>query len=311
MRKIILITIALALLTGFAIADPGINETPESQGMTTATTIDAIGNYASTTDIQWLITDDNSGLNNLLPLDPHSVHYASTYAEDTFSNGMGLIAYDKNLDIETSEQLSGQWNIDADKQLEFVGVDGARVYSDEYIMVDGVGNYTHPVEDKMLCVFAGGEILVPIIHLGDTGYTYWPHIFPANCNFAEAGSTIDMTMANVRTNSMDRFITPSTDTSVELEHDLLVTELIDGVPSSGTGSAFMNVLIMEARGIIALYDDPESLSATAISPLMERIEFNEVTTVTGDITVFDKVMNYNSEYTGAGELNKIIITYDV
>jgi hypothetical protein len=163
MRKIILITIALALLTGFAIADPGINETPESQGMTTATTIDAIGNYASTTDIQWRITNDANGLVGVPDLDyPWSeeeseryravAYYASSYSEDTFSNGLGLIAYDKNLDVETSEQLSGQWNIDADKQIEFVGVDGARVYSDEYIMVDGVGNWSDAEKD-MLCVF--------------------------------------------------------------------------------------------------------------------------------------------------------------
>lgn len=178
-------------------------------------------------------------------------------------------------------------------------------------MVDGVGNWSWTLtEDRMLCVFAAEKILIPIEGLPGKYQTLADPIFPANCNFAEAGSTIDMTTANVRTNSMDRFITPSADTSVELEHDLLVTELIDGVPSSGTGSAFLNVLIMEARGIIKVYDDPES-SATVISPLMERIEFNEVTTVTGDITVFDKVMNYNSEYTGAGELNKIIINYDV
>lgn len=264
MKKLAIMVIALALLTGFAVADHGINQTPETQGITTATTIDAVGNFASNTDIQWRITDDNSGLSKLLPLDPASTHYSSVYTEDTMSNGVGLIAYDKNLDVETSEQLAGQWNIDADKQLSYVGIDGARVYSDEYIMVDGVSNNTK-VSEKVLCVFAQQPA----------------DVFPAYCNFAEAGSTIDMTVANVRTNSMDRFIVPSGDTTVELEHDIAVTELITDLPSMGSASAFMNVLIMEAYA-----DTPRTMG--------EKIEFNELTSVYGDITAFLKDMNYVS-----------------
>ncbi|MDD3092352.1 MAG: hypothetical protein PHG80_12060, partial [Methanoregulaceae archaeon] len=136
MKKLAIMVIALALLTGFAVADPGINQTPETQGITTATTIDAVGNFASTTDLQWRITTADAGLNGVPPMtQTGAAYYASTYEEDTYSNGVGLIAYDKNMDVETSNQLAGQWNIDADKQLAFVGVDGARVYSDEYIMV--------------------------------------------------------------------------------------------------------------------------------------------------------------------------------
>jgi hypothetical protein len=262
MKKLAIMVIALALLTGFAVADHGIDPVPETQGITTATTIDAVGNFASTTDLAWRITDDPDGLSGVPPLD--TTYYASTYTEDTYSNGVGLIAYDKNMDVETSEQLAGQWNIDADKQIAFVGVDGARVYSDEYIMVDGVANES-ATSDEMLCVFAAAAT----------------ETFPAYCNFAEAGSTIDMTVANVRTNSMDRFINPSGDTTVELEHDIAVTELITDLPSMGSASAFMNVLIMEAYG-----DTPDTMG--------EKIEFGEVTSVYGDITAFLKDMNYVS-----------------
>ncbi len=310
MKKIVIISITLiALICGFAVADPGINQTPETQGITTATTLDLVGNFASTTDIQWRITIDDAGLSGIPPLSGESTYYTSTYTEDSYSNGLGLIAYDKNMDVETSEQLSGQYNIDADKQIEFVGVDGARVYSDEYIMVDGVSNGSW-AQDEMLCIFAGGR--VSEFWSGDEGNSVLvthPRTFPANCNFAESGSTIDMSVANVRTNSMDRFIMPSADTPVELEHDLAVTELIEGIPSSGTGSAFMNVLIMEARGVQWIVEivDMEQESITGASPLVERIEFGEVTTVSGDITVFDKQMNYNSLYTGEGEQNSLVV----
>jgi hypothetical protein len=289
MKKIVIITITLfVLLCGSAMADRGIDPVPETQGITTATTLDLVGNFASTTDIQWRITNDILGLDGIPPLffnraqDQGSTYYASAYTEDTYSNGIGLIAYDKNMDVETSEQLSGQWNIDADKQIEFVGVDGARVYSDEFIMVDGVGDWTGTDLD-VLCIFAS-----PVDY----------SIFPAFCNYADAGSTIDMTVANVRTNSMDRFIVPTSDTSVELEHDILVTELIEGLPSSGTASAYMNVLIMEARELLEIELPNEGIDY--LSPLAERIEFNEATSITGDITLFDKQMNYISQLTGPG-----------
>lgn len=294
MKKIVTVVALLFFICGFAVADHGLDPTPESQGMTTATTIDVFGNAASATDVQWRIS--YSDLNSIPPLDPLATYYASTYSEETFTNGMGLIAYDKNLDVETSEQLSGQWNIDADKQLSYVGVDGARVYSGESIMVDGVGNWT-TTYNEMLCLFAD-----------DTG-----PVFPAYCNYAEAGSTIDMTYANVRTTSMDRFINPSGDTPIELDHDILVTQLAEGIPSSGTVSAYMNVLIQEARGFnwvwVWKYDPEEDEyhfdHFEYVSPLSERIEFEESTSVTGDITTFDKQMNYNSMLTGSGTIPKI------
>jgi len=289
MKRLSFIIIALMVLVCVsAMADRGIDPVPETQGITTATTLDLVGNMASNTDIQWRITDDPFGLDGQPPLFDESTSYASAYSEDTYSNGIGLIAYDKNMDLETSEQLSGQWNIDADKQLEFVGVDGARMYSDEFIMVDGVGDIHSITELEMLCIFASEDA----------------YFFPAFCNYAEAGSTVDMTVANVRTTTMDRFIVPTSDTSVELEHDILVTELIDGVPSSGTASAYMDVLIQEARGIQLIQEDsgPEEI----ISPLSERIEFSEVSSVHGDINVFDKQMNYESMFTGQGGSSNVV-----
>jgi hypothetical protein len=283
MKRFGFIIIALMVLVcGFAMADRGIDPVPESQGITTATTLDLVGNMASSTDIQWRITNDFLGLDGIPPfgtvIELTPAYYASSYTEDSYSNGVGLIAYDKNLDVETSDQLSGQWNIDADKQLEFIGVDGARVYSDENIMVDGVGEFSIIDKLDMLCPFA---------------YDVDNWVFPAFCNYAEAGSTVDMTVANVRTNSMDRFINPTSDTSVELEHDIQVTELIDGLPSSGTASAYMEVLIQESRGVELTFEEQ-------IEPLSERIEFSEFSSVHGDITVFDKQMNYDSKLTGLG-----------
>lgn len=272
MKKLIMIIIITSLLTGYAMADTGIPAVPETQGITTSTTLDALGNFASATDIQWRITDDD--LTDLLGQLFEGTLYDSVYTEETQSNGVGLIAYDKELDVETSDQLAGQWNIEAVKELEFVGIDGARVMSSDTIYVDSVSLIYDWPDDVVLCPF--------IAEIGA-----W---IPSYCNNAEAGSTIDMTVANVRTTSTDRFIMDPAEYPVELNHDILVTELITGLPSSGTASAFMNILIQEGYGS----DDPGDWEVT--ERLGERIELTEETTVHGDITVFEKLMHYESGF---------------
>ncbi|HUU75203.1 MAG TPA: hypothetical protein VMW63_03835 [Methanoregulaceae archaeon] len=273
MKKILIIILSIALLSGFAVADRGIDPVPETQGIVTSTTIDAVGNFASATEIQWRMTDSVNGLPGVPPLDTPGngfgpVIYESTYTEDTVSNGVGLIAYDKELDVETSGQISGQWNIEAVKELAFVGVDGARVVSTDNIFVDGAANTTWTYAE-VICPFATAD--------GWGG-------FAAYCNRAEAGSTIDMTVANVRTTSTDRFIMPSADHPVELNHDIRVSELVTDLPSMGMVSAYMDVLIQEDY-------EPEYLGEVSLS---ERIEFSESTTVDGDITLFEKLMHYES-----------------
>jgi hypothetical protein len=266
MKKLVILIIALVLLFGYAMADHGIPQVPETQGIVTSTTIDAVGNFASSSEIQWRITNDLDGLPSIPPL--VGTIYESTYTEDTESNGNGLILYDKELDVETSSQISGQWNIEATKELAFVGIDGARVTSTDNIFVDGAAT-RDLTSTHVICPFA-------------TTATF---VFPAYCNRAEAGSTIDMTVANVRTTSTDRFVMPSGDHPVELNHDLVVTELVEDLPSMGTASAYMEVLIQEG-------------SSTSPSTLQERIEFYEETTVSGDITNFEKLIHYESILTG-------------
>jgi hypothetical protein len=268
MKKFTLIVIALIIITGFALADPGIPPVPETQGIVTSTSIDGVGNLASATELQWRITYPITGLPDIPPLYAPNRIYESTYTEDTQSHGVGLIFYDKELDVETSGQISGQWNIEATKQLAFVGVDGAHVVSSDNIMVDGAGQIGLNSTTAYICPFVQDvtTLLTPF------------------CNRAEAGSTIDMTVANVRTTTTDRFVMPSGDHPVELNHDIRVTELVSDVPSIGMASAYMDVLIQESRS-------PETGPPTA---LMERLEFSEETSFDGAITLFEKLMHYES-----------------
>jgi hypothetical protein len=279
MKKLVILVIALTLLvTGFAMADRGVPPVPETQGIVTSTSVNLVGNFASATEIQWRITDMwDGGLPGIPPLKPDvapfaAAIYESTYTEDTQSHGVGLMLYDKEMDVETSGQISGQWNIEATKQIAFIGIDGAYVVSTDNIMVDGAATPARATQ-VYICPFAPATMLLT----------------PTYCNRAEAGSTIDMTVANVRTTTTDRFVMPSGDHTVELNHDIRVSELVTDVPSVGLASAYMDVLIQEARSQTA----PYSTQVTAVN-LMERIEFTEETTADGAITLFEKLMHYES-----------------
>jgi hypothetical protein len=267
MKKLIPIIFALILLTGAACADRGIIPVPETQGIVTSTSVNLVGNFASATELQWRITDDSKGLPGIPPLTHPGVIYESTYTEDTQTHGTGLMLYDKETDVETSGQISGQWNIEATKQIAFIGIDAASVVSSDTIMVDGAAR-DRLVHQVLICPFAVREI----------------DDIPAFCNRAEAGSTIDMTVANVRTSTTDRFVMPSGDHPVELNHDVRVTELVTDVPSQGMASAYLDVLIQEGR-------DGGSYDPLL---LMERIEFSEETTADGAITLFEKLLHYES-----------------
>jgi hypothetical protein len=282
MKKLAILAIALILLTGVVIADHTIPPVPETQGIVTSTSVNAVGNFASATELQWRIAAED--LTDIPPLETGI--YESVYTEDTQTHGVGLMLYDKELDVETSGQLSGQWNVEATKQIAFVGIDGASVVSSDTIMVDGAG-WPDITLNALICPFAQAP----------------PSLIPAFCNRAEAGSSIDMTVANVRTTSTDRFVTPSGDHPVELNHDIRVSEFVSDVPSRGMASAYMDVLIQEGRGIIIRNSGQDLIGQNnhIIDPLMERIEFSEETTADGAITLFEKLMHYESVYTGSGQ----------
>jgi len=264
MKTTIFLAISIALvvmMAGVAMADTGINATTETQGITISTSVIAVGNFQSSTDIAWTTTTNGGGLSEVPPLSDGAI-YQAVYTEDTMSNGVGQIWYDKSLTIDTGEKLNGQSNIEAVKELAFIGIDGAQVYSDEYIMVSGMANPA-ATKNAVICVFGSSA--------SDT--------IPAFCNRVEAGSTIDMSVVNVRTITNSRFIVPSADTPVELTHNIRVDEL-EGMPSQGKVSAFMQGIIQEGRGSKAA--------------AFEEIEFKESISVDGEITLFDKVMSYKS-----------------
>lgn len=260
------ITLAL-LFAGTAMADPGVDQTFETQGISMVTSIQAEGNMFSATDVTWTQSSDIA-LTELPPSPESGTYYISTYSEDTMSSGNGLMGYDKSTQLETKSRLNGQYNIEATKEISFIGENGAEITSTDNMFLDGTGTASE-TDDEAICIFASST----------------SEFIPAFCNTVEAGSSFTMSIANARTETRNRFVTESADTPVALTHDIRIDTLGD-TPSIGKVSAFMKGMIMEGR------DDSTDEEGSLLA--YENVEFTESTDVDGYITLFDKNMDWVS-----------------
>ncbi len=273
MKKLGILVITLAVLcVGFAMADPGMKPVPETQGISTFTIVDGVGNLETSTELSIEITN-RQDLGEVPPLDDGvdgSTYYAAGYSEDTGNELAGSVEYTKELDVETDAVGAGLSNVKTNKIIMYEGTSVAsRITSDEDIFVDGAGIAYAGTDSPSLCPFSGATT--------DEGSSN-----PAFCNFAGAGSYIDMSYANVRTSADTRFIIDEADDMVELNYDIEVFPK-EGVPSYGGASAYLDVTIREGRN-----------DADDKTGMFEEIEYYDSTSVFGYIFDFSKDMHYES-----------------
>ncbi len=275
MKKLAIMVIALAMLTGFALADPGMKPVPETQGIVVSTSVFAAGEITSDVDLSWEITNVQplAGAGSPPPLmGDGSTYYEVTYKEDTVSTGLGAFAYDTTMDIETAAVTTPLSNVKAEKQIFFASAEdgAARIVSTDNVFLDGAGIPASPAVSRVICPFSSSNTAP-----GSEAF----------CNNVEMGSTIDMDFANVVTNTDVRFVTKAADFPVEVNHVISVTQLVPGVDSTGTASAFMNGVIREGRNSEYGEDAPNGF---------EEIKFDESTSFTGSMSEFIKAMHYES-----------------
>ncbi len=292
-KRIAILSLSILILcTCLALADTGVPQVPETQGFKTMTAISAFGTATETDSIvSQIINCGQCGLPVPLPLwyDSHSV-YSSSYMENTLADH-GLITYTKGITADTSGMAAeNQYNVVTDKIVEFVGSETGRMVSDESTLLDGVGT-TYYDDEIMLCPFASG------LHT----------LNPPFCNIVEEGSSIDLTIGSLTTGTSERHIMPYagsiydegdigwdlpvSDSGVELNYNIKLTGFGD-IPAMGSAEAYMNVHLQEAR--TAIYSES--------APIMkaEDLVYSESTTAAGEITLFQKVMNYKSQITAPG-----------
>jgi hypothetical protein len=279
--------IALVLCTCAAMADTGCPQVPETQGFVTSTAMSALGTVTETDSIVNIIA--NQGRTNLpYPLDsPVLAEYTGSYTENTIAD-QGRVTYTKGMTTDTSGMASSNlYNVQTDKVVEFIGTDTGRMTSDENTVLDGAGTWFLN-QEIMICPFAS------------------PSIFSANpafCNIIQGGSSVDLTLGSLATGTGQRYImekgitvgegadVPVSDPGIESYYAITLTGFGD-IPAMGYADAYMNVHIQEAK-LIPGFELPNFKS--------EDLAYSETTTASGDITLFQKVMEYNSKITSSGQ----------
>jgi hypothetical protein len=282
MKKIGIIVLALFLLViGVTLADPGISQVNEVQGLTTSTTVIAAGNFnaASSVDLTLSKVHPITDIPGEEWFSPNSwiesgTIYQTVSTEDTQNSDVGFISYDKDLDMQTANRVSGQYNIQTVKQVTYLGVDASSVVTNDYLMLDGAGLPRY-ANDRLICPFAG--------------YIY----YPAFCNKAETGSSMNLKVANLNTQLGDRFVMKSGDPGVEIFNTVDVGSYADDLPSKGSVSAYMKGSIKEG-GRNSDYNRGTGPGQRELAELYETVTFSDSTAISGDISAFAKAMSYNS-----------------
>ncbi len=272
MKKLGIVVIALALFTvGMAMAEPGIPKVNEVQGLSTSTTVVAAGNFNSQSSVDITLSSGESALTEVPPLTNGTI-YQSVYTEDTQNSEVGYISYDKDLDVSTANKVSGQYNIQAVKQITYLGVDASSIVTNDYLMEDGAGNDYGHIGDKLICPLGSGA---------------WG---PDFCNRVETGSNMNLKVANLNTQMGDRFIMKSADPGIAVYNNVGVGSYATDLPSKGSVSAYIKGSIKEGGRTQAV--DPYESN----EDLYETVVFSDSTAVSGDISTFAKAMSYSSVF---------------
>jgi hypothetical protein len=203
-------------------------------------------------------------LGSIPPLE-ESVYYTSLYTEDTQNSEVGYISYDKDLDVTTANRIAGQWNVQAVKQITYLGVDASSIITNDYMLLDGAGNDYGAIEDLLICPFGSEEDA------------------PDFCNRVETGSNMNLKVANLNTQMGERFIMKSADPGVALFNNVGVSSYASDLPSKGSVSAYIKGSIKEGGRYVA-------------ENLHETVVFSDSTGISGDISTFAKAMSYTSNF---------------
>jgi hypothetical protein len=272
MNIIIIAMIALLALTGSVMADARVNATPETQTITTTTTIEAMGAVSNIERMAWVITNQ-AGVDTAdsvggvfvasYPLAAGEIMYQSTYS-DTLTVDDGYTLFSKQVDkINTGNQVLEGKNVEMLQSLKYDSADTFGTATlEEQITIDGSGNVT-PTASSFMCIFAAAK----------------SSTVPMYCNFATAGSKISqVTLTSTETSASESFIGSNSDYPVTLSY---------GISAKGFGTdPMLGIATSNARVSIK-----EARNGTAQS---EALDWTDNARASGQINTFGKTYAYRS-----------------
>ncbi len=262
MKKFVFMIITLVVLfalTGVAIADTGMYPVPETQGFVTSTVAYAKGTVTETDSVVWQTGDDN--LHNP-PLGIGNITATMSYTEHTLAD-QGYVEYTKAQSLDTAGAVAGTYNFDTRKLADFIGLETGRMISDENLLLDIADYGYHDTSNLYLCPFASAATPSS----------------PGYCNIIETGSSVDMIIASLSTSADERHVVETGDPAVAVDYRIRMTGFGD-VPATGSATAYLNSHLQEAR-----VDEGGKV---------EDLVYSEISTATGDISLFDKTISYQS-----------------
>ena len=296
---VISLTIIL-LCVGVVCADPSVLQTPEIQGLSTTTSVNAVGLMTDTDGLAWQLS--NLGINatlaspgyppydagnaSVLVLDDIAqfasnnsgqVLYTTAYDSNVVSQA-GQVSYVKSMNVNTGNKVLSQSNVNANTGLTYIATgDGGNVVGTENLLIDGAGMYDLTA-NKALCPFAAQTSL----------------FIPPFCNIVQTGSSYDLTVGSITTAANNRFVGIDSSIPVVQNYNINVKPYgtSDGqIPAIGSAMAYMKVHIQEGRLTPAYHITDASVYKLVKT---EDLTYSESASTLGTISAFSKSMSYNS-----------------
>jgi hypothetical protein len=289
---------------GAVMGDPMVNQTPEIQGLTSATTMNVVGLATENDALAWQDSNNALTTSNLkmgsgyYQVGPYVIYipggvpvtdamygttssgqvlYTVAYDEATTALN-GAVSYNKGLSINTGNKVATQSNVKADKIVTFDAVDGGKITSSEDLLVDGAGQFSSTAS-KMICPFAASTST----------------FIPPFCNIVQTGSSVDLTSGRLVTSSNERTVAATADPGVEAGHDISVTGIGNGA-ALGSADAYLKVHVQEGRITSPTYIwiTDFGLAQEYQEQKTEDMQYSEFSSASPVIAKFTKSMGYKS-----------------
>jgi len=275
---IVLAMAMLVALTGVVAAERNIPATPEIQGISTSTSIQAQGTVTETDSLAWTTTSNGSTQEAQSigpPLGSQQVQYTTGY-NDQYMGVSGQTTFVKSMSVATGNKIADGSNVAATTNVQFIAIDTGRATRSEDILLDGVGNSTN-TGDAILCPFASAT----------------SSIIPPFCNIVQAGSSFDTTLTSTVTKASDRFVGTDSTFPVTLNYNIAAKgiTLSDGTssPMIGSVSSYLKVHVQEARNTTT-----GDVNGTPVKS--EDLAYSETSTASGLINSFSKSVSYQGGF---------------
>jgi len=282
------------------LADHAPSQTPETQGLTTITSVEVAGLATSSEDIVWQessqeLDDPPLSLPFLTFNTQHGItvvnipgwtdtraamgetQYVVSYSDDTLAD-QGVTNYIKQTSLDTRNKAANQENLATDKIVAFEGAATGRMASSEDLLIDGASQFERTIA-LYTCPFASAteSVIAPY------------------CNIVEMGSSVDITDGILHTSSGEWSVAASGDVPVEAGYTIEMSGIGDSA-ASGSASAYTQSHLMEGtmQFLHGIYGPPGFSVEQFREGVALDLTYSEKTTASGEISYFMKNFEYES-----------------